>query len=135
MPLEQELTDALTQAIRDKDTRTADVVRMLKTRVTERRTGKGFSGAVDDAVIAGQRHRHLAFEAHTPNFGFDRTPLRRTDRKDGRLRRVDDRGEITHAIHAEVGDRADAALVVVGLQLLVARALGQRPHFVRDRAE
>ena len=51
MALEQQLTEALTQAIREKDTRTADVVRMLKTRLTERRTGKGFSGEVDDAVV------------------------------------------------------------------------------------
>jgi uncharacterized protein YqeY len=51
MALEQQLTEALTQAMRDKDTRTADVVRMLKTRLTERRTGKGFAGAVDDAVV------------------------------------------------------------------------------------
>jgi uncharacterized protein YqeY len=51
MALEQQLTEALTQAIREKDTRTADVVRMLKTRLTERRTGKGFTGEVDDAVV------------------------------------------------------------------------------------
>ena len=51
MALEQELTEALTRAIREKDTRTADVVRMLKTRLTERRTGKGFTGEVDDAVV------------------------------------------------------------------------------------
>ena len=51
MALEQQLTEALTQAIRDKDTRTADVIRMLKTRLTERRTGKGFAGEVDDAVV------------------------------------------------------------------------------------
>jgi uncharacterized protein YqeY len=51
MALEQQLTDTLTQAIRDKDTRTADVVRMLKTRLTERRTAKGFAGEVDDAVV------------------------------------------------------------------------------------
>jgi uncharacterized protein YqeY len=51
MALEQQLTETLTQAIRDKDTRTADVVRMLKTRLTERRTAKGFAGNVDDAVV------------------------------------------------------------------------------------
>jgi hypothetical protein len=51
MALEQQLTDALTRAIRDKDTRTADVIRMLKTRLTERRTGKGFAGEIDDAVV------------------------------------------------------------------------------------
>ena len=51
MGLEQQLTEALTRAIKDKDTRTADVVRMLKTRLTERRTAKGFSGQVDDALV------------------------------------------------------------------------------------
>ena len=51
MGLEQQLTEALTRAIKDKDTRTADVVRMLKTRLTERRTAKGFSGDVDDALV------------------------------------------------------------------------------------
>jgi uncharacterized protein len=51
MALEQQLTDTLTRAIRDKDSRTADVVRMLKTRLTERRTAKGFAGEVDDAVV------------------------------------------------------------------------------------
>jgi uncharacterized protein len=51
MALEQELTDTLTRAIREKDSRTADVVRMLKTRLQERRTAKGFSGQVDDALV------------------------------------------------------------------------------------
>jgi uncharacterized protein YqeY len=53
MALEQRLTDELTQAIRAKDTRTADVVRMLKTRLQERRTAKGFTGQVDDALVTG----------------------------------------------------------------------------------
>lgn len=51
MALEQTLTDTLTQAIKAKDTRTADVVRMLKTKIQERRTAKGFSGEVDDALV------------------------------------------------------------------------------------
>jgi uncharacterized protein YqeY len=51
MALEQRLTNELTQAIRAKDTRTADVVRMLKTRLQERRTAKGFTGQVDDALV------------------------------------------------------------------------------------
>jgi uncharacterized protein YqeY len=51
MALEQQLTETLTKAIRDKDSRTADVVRMLKTRLTERRTGKGFAGEMTDAVV------------------------------------------------------------------------------------
>jgi uncharacterized protein len=51
MSLEQTLNDTLTQAIRDKDQRMADIVRMIKSRVTERRTAKGFSGQIDDAVV------------------------------------------------------------------------------------
>jgi len=51
MALEQTLTDVLTQAIKARDTRTANVVRMLKTRLQERRTAKGFSGEVDDALV------------------------------------------------------------------------------------
>jgi len=51
MSLEQTLTDTLTQAIRAKDSRVADVVRMLKSRITERRTAKGFTGEVDDALV------------------------------------------------------------------------------------
>jgi uncharacterized protein len=51
MALEQELSDLLTRAIREKDARTADVVRMLKTRLQERRTAKGFAGQVDDALV------------------------------------------------------------------------------------
>ena len=51
MSLEQELTDRLTQAIKTKDAPTADVVRMIKTRLQERRTAKGFSGQIDDALV------------------------------------------------------------------------------------
>jgi uncharacterized protein YqeY len=51
MSIEQQLNDTLTQAIRDKDARTSNVVRMIKTKITERRTAKGFAGAVDDAVV------------------------------------------------------------------------------------
>ena len=51
MTLEQELDERLKQALKAKDTRTADVLRMLKTRLSERRTAKGFSGQVDDALV------------------------------------------------------------------------------------
>jgi len=51
MGLEQQLNDTLKQAIKDQDLRTADVVRMLKTKLMERRTAKGFSGQVDDALV------------------------------------------------------------------------------------
>ena len=45
------LDQTLTQAIREKDQPTADVVRMLKTKLTERRTAKGFDGPVDDTLV------------------------------------------------------------------------------------
>jgi uncharacterized protein len=51
MALEQTLNETLRQAIKGRDGRTADVVRMLKTRITERTTAKGFAGAVDDALV------------------------------------------------------------------------------------
>jgi uncharacterized protein YqeY len=51
MPLEQELNATLTQAMRDRDARTANVVRMVKSRLSERTTAKGFAGTVDDALI------------------------------------------------------------------------------------
>jgi uncharacterized protein YqeY len=51
MALEATLNAALTQAIRDRDAATANVIRMLKTRLAERVTAKGFTGAVDDALV------------------------------------------------------------------------------------
>lgn len=51
MALAQQLDDTLKSAIKGKDTRTANVVRMLKTRLTERTTAKGFSGQVDDPLV------------------------------------------------------------------------------------
>src|SRR5256885_16234478 len=51
MTLEQTLDETLKQAMKDKDGRTADVVRMLKTKLQERRTAKGFAGVVDDALV------------------------------------------------------------------------------------
>lgn len=51
MALAQQLDDTLKGAIKDKDPRTANVVRMLKTRLAERTTAKGFSGRVDDALV------------------------------------------------------------------------------------
>ena len=51
MSLEQQLNERLTRAIKDKDLRTADALRMIKSKLIERRTAKGFSGEVDDALV------------------------------------------------------------------------------------
>ena len=51
MALDKVLDERLTQAIKARDARAADVLRMLKSRLQERRTAKGFSGTVDDALV------------------------------------------------------------------------------------
>jgi hypothetical protein len=51
MALEATLNETLKQAMKEHDSRTAAVVRMIKTRLMERRTAKGFSGDVDDALV------------------------------------------------------------------------------------
>jgi uncharacterized protein YqeY len=49
--LEAQLREQLTSAIKAKDLKTANLIRMINTKVMERRTAKGFSGTVDDALI------------------------------------------------------------------------------------
>jgi uncharacterized protein YqeY len=49
--LEGQLRDQLTAAIKAKDMKTANLVRMINTKIMERRTAKDFSGTVDDALI------------------------------------------------------------------------------------
>jgi uncharacterized protein YqeY len=51
MGLAETLDETLRRAIKDRDPRVADAVRMIKTRLIERRTAKGFSGEVDDALV------------------------------------------------------------------------------------
>lgn len=50
MSIEQELTQRLKDAMKSKDQRVLGVVRMIKARITEARTAKGFTGEVDDAL-------------------------------------------------------------------------------------
>jgi uncharacterized protein YqeY len=51
MTLEAQLREQLTASIKAKDLKTANLIRMINTKVMERRTAKGFSGTVDDALI------------------------------------------------------------------------------------
>jgi uncharacterized protein YqeY len=51
MSLEEELRNRLTAALKAKDLRTANVIRMLSTKVTERRTSADFKGTVDDTLV------------------------------------------------------------------------------------
>ncbi len=50
MSIEAQLTDLLKEAMRTKDSRTADCIRMIKTKHMERRTAAGFKGPLDDAL-------------------------------------------------------------------------------------
>jgi len=49
--LEAQLREKLTAAIKAKDLRTANLIRMINTKIMERRTAKGFTGTVDDALV------------------------------------------------------------------------------------
>lgn len=49
--VEGQLRERLTAALKAKDSKTANLIRMINTKVIERRTAKGFSGVVDDALI------------------------------------------------------------------------------------
>jgi len=49
--LEAQLREQLTAAIKAKDLPTANLIRMINTKIMERRTAKGFTGTVDDALI------------------------------------------------------------------------------------
>jgi hypothetical protein len=51
MSLEATLREQLTAAMKAKDQKTANLIRMINTKIMERRTAKGFSGTVDDALI------------------------------------------------------------------------------------
>lgn len=50
MSIEAQIGDLLKGAIRSRDMRTADCVRMIKTKHMERRTAAGFKGPLDDAL-------------------------------------------------------------------------------------
>jgi uncharacterized protein YqeY len=51
MSLEEDLRTRLTAALKARDLRTADVIRMVNTKIMERRTAAGFKGQVDDALV------------------------------------------------------------------------------------
>jgi uncharacterized protein YqeY len=50
MSVETDIQDRLKEAMRAKDTRTADCIRMIKTKHMERRTAAGFKGPLDDTL-------------------------------------------------------------------------------------
>ncbi len=71
--LEAQFQKRLVAAMRSKDSETANVIKMIKTRVMERRTSKGFSGEVNDAlyleVIAAYQKQMLKAQAEYKKLG------------------------------------------------------------------
>ena len=51
MSLEEDLRAQLTAAMKAKDLRTANVIRMLNTKLMERRTAADFKGQIDDPLV------------------------------------------------------------------------------------
>jgi uncharacterized protein len=49
--LEEQLRSELTASLKAKDLKTANLIRMINTKIMERRTAKTFSGTVDDAMV------------------------------------------------------------------------------------
>jgi uncharacterized protein len=49
--LEAQLREQLTAALKAKDIQTANLIRMINTKIMERRTAKGFTGTVDDPLV------------------------------------------------------------------------------------
>jgi uncharacterized protein YqeY len=49
--LEGQLREQLTAAMKAKDTKTLNLIRMINTKIMERRTAKGFTGTVDDTLV------------------------------------------------------------------------------------
>lgn len=49
--LEGQLREQLTASLKAKDLKTANLIRMINTKIMERRTAKDFKGEVDDALV------------------------------------------------------------------------------------
>src|SRR5580698_553446 len=49
--LEEQLRSELTASLKAKDLKTANLIRMINTKIMERRTAKTFTGTVDDAMV------------------------------------------------------------------------------------
>jgi len=48
MSVEEQIQELLKESMRNKDTRTANCLKMIKTKQMERRTASGFKGPIDD---------------------------------------------------------------------------------------
>src|SRR4051812_38444037 len=107
--------------------------RLLEDRLHAREELRRRSAA-EDAVVAGDRDVPAGAGAHLA-VADARLALHLAARQDRRLRRVDDRRERRHPVHAEVRDRERRAPQLGRADLAVADLLGQRARLGRDLAE
>jgi len=49
--IEAQLREQLTAAMKARDSKTANLIRMINTKIMERRTAKDFTGEIDDAIV------------------------------------------------------------------------------------
>ena len=49
--IEAQLREQLTAAMKAKDSKTANLIRMINTKIMERRTAKDFTGEINDALV------------------------------------------------------------------------------------
>ena len=49
--IEAQLREQLTAALKAKDLKTANLIRMINTKIMERRTAKDFTGEIDDTLV------------------------------------------------------------------------------------
>src|SRR5215510_9137338 len=97
----------------------------------EGREQLGAERAVDDAVIDRERDTHHGRDLESIVLD-DWALLAAADGEDRGLRRVNDGVEAVDAVHAEIGDRGRAALILVRREPLRAGAGGEIAHLVRD---
>src|SRR5262245_16954116 len=100
----------------------------------ERADELGAKRTINGPVIGGQRHGHQ-HRGFDPAAAHHRPLLAGADRQDGRVRRVDDGGEILDAVHAEVRHGGGAALILLGLELARPRPRREILHLVGDGGE
>src|SRR5215212_8026953 len=96
---------------------------------------EGAVAAVGDAVIRREGELHYARRDDFAVLVVVGAPRDARDGDDGRLRRVDDRGEALDAEHAHVGDGDRTPLVLVGLELALARPGGEVLGLLGDGSE
>ena len=89
---------------------------------------------VDDPVVAGERDRHRPAGDDVP-VPHHRRLADRADGEDGRLRRIDDRGELRHREHPEIRDGERPARQVVASEAPGPGPLDQSPGLPDDRGQ